>query len=67
MSESRISRDDLESSLQGVQSEILGIADRRQRSILSTLLIGASVLVVIAYALGRRSGRRRSGFIEIRR
>jgi hypothetical protein len=67
MSERRISRDDLESSLQGIQSELLGIADRRRRSLVSTLLVGVSVLVVVAYAFGRRSGRRRSGFIEIRR
>lgn len=66
-SQSQISRDDIESKLRILQGEVQGkVNDRR-----STLMVIASgvglVLVVAFYLMGRRSGKRRSTVVEIRR
>lgn len=66
-SQSQISRDDIESKLRILQGDVQGkVNDRR-----STLMVIASgvglVLVVAFYLMGRRSGKRRSTVVEIRR
>lgn len=66
-SQSPISRDDIESKLRILQGDVQGkVNDRR-----STLMVIASgvglVLVVAFYLMGRRSGKRRSTVVEIRR
>lgn len=67
MSESRIGRDDLVAGLRAAQDEILGRAEQQKRPIIgaTSALIGG--IVLFAYLIGRRAGRRRGGFIEIRR
>jgi hypothetical protein len=63
----RISRDDLESKFRALQADIQGrAADKKQ----STIAIGsavASIVVILAYLLGRRKGRRRASRVEFRR
>lgn len=67
MVEPRIERADLIAGLSAAQDELLGRAEQRKRSVLTTAgaLVGGALL--LAYLIGRRAGRRRSGFIEIRR
>lgn len=67
MVEPRIERADLVASLGAAQDELLGRAEQQKRSVLATAgaIIGGAVL--LAYMIGRRAGRRRSGYIEIRR
>ena len=62
-----VSRDELESTLSSFQSSLRGqIEDRRQT--IFTVAVAISVgLAVVAYLLGRRSGRRKSAIIDIRR
>ena len=67
MTNSRIDRGEVESELQALQAELLGEANDRKGSITSVLIVGVVTVLVIAYLLGRRAGRLRSGFIEIRR
>lgn len=67
MGEPRIERTDLVASLGAAQDELLGRAEGQKRSVFATAgaVIGGALL--LAYVIGRRAGRRRSGFIEIRR
>ena len=61
------SKDDLQETLQGFQDGLRGaVEDRRQTPVTVGAAIGVAV-VVVAFLLGRRVGRRRTTFVEIRR
>ncbi|MCE2763168.1 MAG: hypothetical protein LW627_01455 [Ilumatobacteraceae bacterium] len=66
-SSSRVSRQDIEDKLRALQGDVQGKVDDRR----STLLVVAGgvgvALVVVFFLLGRRSGKRRSTVVEIRR
>jgi hypothetical protein len=63
----RITRDDLERKLRSLQGNV----DETRQSALSTAItVGAVVavgVVAVAFWMGRRSGRRRSTVVEVRR
>jgi hypothetical protein len=66
-SQSRISREDIESKLRALQGDVQGKVDDR-RSTLVAIAGGVGVILVVAFYLrGRRSGKRRSTVVEIRR
>ena len=59
MSSERITRDHVESRLKLVQDELQGKVNDKKAAITTGISIGAALIIVISYALGRRSGRRR--------
>ena len=59
MTEPRISRDDLESKFRALQADIQGRAADKKQSVMAIGAAAASVIVLLAYFFGRRSGRRR--------
>ena len=62
-----ISRDDIERKLRGLQGDVQEKVDDRKSAIVG-LAVGVGVVLVVAfYLLGRRSGKRRSAVVEIRR
>jgi hypothetical protein len=67
MTENRITRDDLESKFRALQADVQGrAADKKQ----SAIAIGSAIatcVVLIAYLLGRRGGRKRGSRVEFRR
>ena len=65
--EGRITRDDLEASFQAVKDEIDRTTDDAKSRILPAITIGAILLLVIAYLIGKRVGRTESTVVEIRR
>lgn len=65
--DSRISRDELENKFRALQADIQGRAEDKRQSIITVGSAVAAVVVVLAYLLGRRSGRRRAGRVEFRR
>lgn len=65
--QSRITRDDLEKKFKDLQNEIQGTSERNKVSIATVAAAGSAVVVIIAYLLGRRSGRKRRSVVEIRR
>ncbi len=67
MSDRRISRDDLESSLKGLQNSVVGEVEQRKQQLLGLVAAGGVVLLVVFFLLGRRSGKRRTTMVEIRR
>jgi hypothetical protein len=63
----RITREDLEHKFKTLQDDIQGTTERNKASIATYAAIGGGVVVVLAYAFGRRSGRKRRSVLEIRR
>lgn len=62
-----ISRDDLERKLRAFQGDIKGKVDD-QKSNLMTVGAGlGTLMLIIFFLLGRRSGRKKTTFVEIRR
>ena len=63
----RITRDDIEKKLRGLQGDVAEKVEDRKGA-LATVAVAVGVVVVITvFLLGRRSGRRRSTMVEIRR
>ena len=63
----RISRDDLESKFRALQADIQGRAADKKQSAIAIGSAAATVVVILAYLLGRRKGRRRASRVEFRR
>lgn len=63
----RISRDDIEKKLRGLQGEVADKVEDRKSALTTVAIVGGVVLVVLVFLLGRRSGKRRSTMVEIRR
>jgi hypothetical protein len=63
----RISREDIEAKLRALQGDVQGKVEDRK----STVMVVAGgigvMLVIVFFLLGRRSGKRRSTVVEIRR
>jgi hypothetical protein len=63
----RISREDIEAKLRALQGDVQGkVEDRRSTVMVVAGGIGV-FLVIVFFLLGRRSGKRRSTVVEIRR
>lgn len=63
----RISRSDLEDKFRALQSDLQGKASDKRQSLVAVASVAATVVVVVAYLFGRRSGRRRGSRVEFRR
>lgn len=67
MSETRITRDELESKFRALQSDIQGRASDKKQSIAVAGSVALGLLVIISYLVGRRGGRKRGSRVEFRR
>jgi predicted nucleic acid-binding protein len=65
--EQKISKQDIENKIRVLQADISGRASDKKQSIIAIGSIALSVVVVVAYLFGRRSGRRRGSRVEFRR
>ena len=63
----RITKEDLETKFQSLQDDLQGRAADKKQSIMTVAAISSAVVVLIAYMLGRRGGRKRRSVVEIRR
>ncbi len=64
----RITRDDIETKLRQLKGDAEDLAGGVQKSNgIVIAAVGAVVLLALAYFLGRRKGKKRSAFVEIRR
>jgi len=67
MSQQRITRDDLEAKFRSLQDDVQGkVMDKRQTLVTAGSAV-AVVVVLIVFFLGKRSGRKKTTFVEIRR
>lgn len=67
IAEQPITRDDLERRFAGLQSGLKGNLESRKNTIATALGVGAVVLLLVVYAMGRRGGKRKTTLVEIRR
>ena len=63
----KISRNDLEQKFKALQDDIQGTTERNKTSIATYAAIAGGVVVILAFAFGLRSGRKRRSVLEIRR
>ena len=62
-----ISRDDLEQKLRALQGEIKGAVDNQRTNLLAVAGVVGLIVVIVFFLLGRRSGKKKSTIVEIRR
>ena len=63
----RITREDLEGRFRTVQNDLQGKLEDKKQNIMAAVAVGGVVLLLIFYVLGRRSGKKKTTFVEIRR
>ena len=63
----KITRQDLESKFQVLQDDIQGVAGDQKSKFAVGVAIVSGIVIVCAYAMGRKAGRKRRSVLEIRR
>ncbi len=63
----KITPQDIENRLKALQGDVQGRVEDKKSSIVTTAAAGGMVLLLIFFLLGKRSGRKRSAVVEIRR
>jgi hypothetical protein len=63
----RISRADIEAKLKAIRDDIEPVGEQAKGGLMAVAPIVVAVLVIGAYVLGKRSGKKRRAVIEIRR
>lgn len=63
----KVTRDDLEARFAGLQNGLRGKVESKRNTIVTAIGIGSVVLVIVVFLLGRRSGKRKTTLVEIRR
>ena len=63
----RITRSDIEAKLRAIRDDIEPVGEQAKTGLMAVVPVVAAVLIVGAYILGKRSGKKRRAVIEIRR
>jgi hypothetical protein len=63
----RITRDDLERNFRAIQENAKTKVDDQKSTVATIAGIGGVLLVVLVFLLGRRSGKKKTTIVEIRR
>jgi hypothetical protein len=63
----RITRDDIEAKFRELTGEVSDEAESTRSQLLTVGLAVGVALVAVVFLIGRRSGRRRSAVVEVRR
>jgi hypothetical protein len=63
----KITPEDLQNKLQAFQGDIQGSVEAKKPSIAAVVAGGGMVLLIICFLLGKRSGKKKSAIVEIRR
>lgn len=64
---SQISEDDLRRKFSALQDEVQGKVDEQKTSIAAGAAALGVVLLLVVFMLGKRSGKKKSAIVEIRR
>ena len=67
MGDDRVTREDLETELRDTFGDAAGRTGEARTPLLAAAVVVATVLLGVAYLVGRRIGRRSSTTVEIRR
>lgn len=63
----KITRADIEAKLRSIRDDIEPVGEQAKGGIMAIAPVVVAVIVIGAYVLGRRSGKKRRAVIEIRR
>jgi hypothetical protein len=63
----KITPQDIENRLRALQGDVQSKVDDKKSTIATTAAAGGMVLLLIFFLLGKRSGKKRSAVVEIRR
>ena len=63
----RISRADIEAKLKAIRDDIEPVGEQAKGGLMAIAPVVVAVVVIGAYLLGKRSGKKRRAVIEIRR
>ena len=63
----RITRADIEAKLKAIRDDIEPVGEQAKGGLMAIAPVVVAVLVIGAYVLGKRSGKKRRAVIEIRR
>jgi hypothetical protein len=63
----RITRADIEAKLRSIRDDIEPVGEQAKGGLMAAAPVVAALLVIGAYLLGKRSGKKRRAVIEIRR
>lgn len=63
----RITREDLEQRFTAVQADLRGKVRDRKQTLISAAGVTAILILLIVFLLGKRSGKRKTTLVEIRR
>jgi hypothetical protein len=63
----RITKADIEAKLKAIRDDIEPVGEQARGGLMAAAPVVAAVLIIGAYLLGKRSGKKRRAVIEIRR
>ena len=63
----RVTRDDLEAKFRAVQGDVQNKVEDRKQTLLASVVAGGVILLIAFFLMGRRSGKSKNTFVEIRR
>jgi len=67
MAQQRITREDLEAKFGEIQGGLQGKLNDKKQTLMTVATVGGIVLLLIFFLLGKRSGKKKTTFVEIRR
>lgn len=67
MAQQRITRDDLEARFSALQDDLQSKVSDRRQTLINAAIVGGVVLLLLFFFLGKRSGKKKTTFVEIRR
>lgn len=67
MAQQRITRDDLEAKFRAIQDEVQGKVEDKKQTMVTAAAVAGIVLLLLFFFLGKRSGKKKTTFVEIRR
>ncbi len=67
MAQQRITREDLESKFRETQDGLQGKLNDKKQTLMTVAMVGGVVLLLIFFMLGKRAGKKKTTFVEIRR
>lgn len=67
MAQQRITRDDLEAKFRAIQDDVQGKVQDKKQTMVTAAAAAGVVLLLLFFLLGKRSGKKKTTFVEIRR
>lgn len=67
MAQQRITRDDLEAKFRAIQDDVQGKVEDKKQTMITAAAVAGIVLLLLFFFLGKRSGKKKTTFVEIRR